>query len=323
MTPTTPTPSEPNRPGGPIIDVHVHLFSPEVIRDREAYTTKDEWFRTLYTDPTSRMVDAERVIEEMDATGVDRSVVFGFAYRDQGLCRETNDYVIEAVRAHPDRFVGLACVSPEAPGAVRELERCLDAGLVGCGELFPDGQGLDVASSAGLDEVAGCLRERGLYVNLHSNEPVGHDYPGKGATTPGPCFEFARRHPELTIVLSHMGGGLFFYELIAEARRVLRNVYYDTAAVPYLYRRDVYSVAATTAGPEKVLFGTDYPLISPRRYLRDTEDLDPTIRTALFGANAVAFLGVDGTPAWRPPAGGAKAPALNAGSAPSPEGPGR
>lgn len=296
MTPVSPPPDT-SRPGGPVIDVHVHVFSPDVIRDRAALTEKDEWFRTLYTDPKSRMVTAERVIEEMNATGVDRSVIFGFAYRDQGLCRETNDYVMEAVRAHPDRFVGLACVSPEEPGAVQELERCLDAGLAGCGELFPDGQDFDLSLSSGLDEVAACVGERGLLMNLHANEPVGHDYPGKGATTPGPCFDFARRHPDLTIVFSHMGGGLFLYELMREAKRVLRNVFYDTAAVPYLYRRDVYSVAATTAGPEKILFGSDYPLISPQRYLKDTEDLDPTIRAAIFGRNAVQYLGLEGTPA--------------------------
>ncbi|MHB8868515.1 MAG: amidohydrolase family protein [Thermoleophilia bacterium] len=298
MTSTAPLPSEPTRPGGPVIDVHVHVFAPDVIRDRVAYTTKDDWFRNLYTDPKSRMVTYEQVIEEMDATGVDRSVIFGFAYRDQELCRGTNDYVMEAVRAHPSRFVGLACVSPEAPGAVRELERCLDAGLAGCGELFPGGQGFDVATSAGLDEVAAHLTERGLFLNLHSNEPVGHEYPGKDGTTPGPCYEFARRHPDLKTVLSHMGGGLFFYELIAEARNVLRNVYYDTSAVPYVYRRDVYSLGATSAGPEKILFGSDYPLLSPRRYLKDTEDLDQTIRSAIFGRNAAAALGVDDTPAW-------------------------
>ena len=281
------------RPNGPIVDAHVHVFSPEVIRERQSYTQKDTWFRTLYADPASRMVPYERVLEEMDATGVDHSVLFGFAFRDQGLCRDTNDYVIEAVRAHPDRFTGIACVSPEMPGAVRELERCLDAGLRGCGELFPDGQEFDLVDSGGLDAVAGVLTERGLPLNIHANEPVGHEYPGKGANTPGPCYEFAYRHPELTIVLAHMGGGLFFYEMMAEVRRVLANVYYDTSAVPYLYRRDVYSVAALITGPEKILFGSDYPLLSPGLYLRDTQDLDPTLRTAIFGGNAVTALGLD------------------------------
>lgn len=283
-----------SRVQGPVIDAHVHLFSPEIISSREEHLTCDDWFCALYTDPKSRMVTFERVVEEMDATGVDRSVVFGFAYRDQARCRETNDYVIEAVRAHPDRFIGLACVSPEVPGAISELERCFDAGLVGCGELFPDGQRFDLAESRGLDEVACALIERGLPLNVHSNEPVGHKYPGKGEATPGRCYEWASRHPDLVTIFAHMGGGLFLYEMMKEPRRVLANVYYDTSAVPYLYRRDIYSVAATTAGPEKLLFGSDYPLISPSRYLEDTFDLDPTIRAAIFGGNAAHVFGLKG-----------------------------
>jgi len=42
---------------------------------------------------------------------------------------------------------------------------------------------------------------------------------------------------------------------------VLANVWFDTAASPYLYRSDIYRLAAELAGEEKVLFGTDYPLL--------------------------------------------------------------
>lgn len=280
-------------PLGPVIDVHVHVSSPELIAGREAYLERDEWFRLLYENPKSRLVTYEQILSEMDAAGVDRSVIFGFAFRDQGLCREANDCVIDAVRAHPDRLTGFACVSPEVPGAVQELERCLDSGLAGCGELFPDGQQFDLVGSPGLDLIAEVLKERGLPLNLHANEPVGHPYPGKGDNTPGPCYEFAHRHPELDIILAHMGGGLFFYELMTEVRATLARVYYDTSAVPYLYRRDVYTIAATAAGAHKLLFGTDYPLLSPRRYLADTEVLDATFRQALFGGNAAKLLGLE------------------------------
>ena len=159
---------------------------------------------------------------------------------------------------------------------------------------LPRRPAFSLEDSPGLDLVAGVLVERGLPLNIHANEPVGHDYPGKGANTPGPCYEFARRHPDLTIVLAHLGGGLFVYELMAEVRRVLANVYYDTSAAPYLYGKDVYSVVAATAGPEKLLFGSDYPLLSPARYLRDTEGLEPTLRAAIFGGNAGSALGLVG-----------------------------
>lgn len=283
--------SEDTRLNGPVIDAHVHIFSPDVIEARDEYLERDEWFRNLYQDPGPPMVPYEDVIREMDETRVDHSVIFGFAYKDQGLCRETNDYVLEAVRAHPDRFTGMACVSPEEPGAVAELERCLDAGLRGCGELFPDGQGMDLRDSPGLDRVAGVLEERGMLISIHSNEPVGHDYPGKGHNGPEPCYEFALRHPELHIIYSHLGGGLFLYEMMPQVRESIPRVYYDTATAPFLYRRDIYSLAATAAGPEKLLFGSDYPLISPQRYLNETEDLEGVFREALFGYNAASLLG--------------------------------
>ncbi len=261
-----------------------------MIARREEYLERDLWFRTLYTDPKARMGTFEQVVAEMDATGVDLSVIFGFAFEDQGLCREINDYVIEAVRAYPTRLVGLTSVSPEQPGALAELDRTLDAGLVGCGELFPDGQRFELGKPSGLDRIADALHERHALLMVHSNEPVGHKYPGKGDNTPGPCYQFAERHPGLDIIYAHMGGGLFFYEMMPKAKETLAHVHYDTSAAPYLYRRDIYSLAATAAGAEKILFGSDFPLISPGRYLSDTEDLDPGLRGPIFGGNALRLL---------------------------------
>ena len=54
---------------------------------------------------------------------------------------------------------------------------------------------------------------------------------------------------------------------------------------------------------QDLLAGQKIFLISPRRYLNDTEDLDPTIRAAIFGRNAAATLGIDGAPARPAPEG--------------------
>jgi predicted TIM-barrel fold metal-dependent hydrolase len=47
------------------------------------------------------------------------------------------------------------------------------------------------------------------------------------------------------------------------------NIYYDTAASPFVYRSDIYRVATQVAGPNKILFGSDFPLISPKRYFTE------------------------------------------------------
>jgi predicted TIM-barrel fold metal-dependent hydrolase len=270
------------RPESGIVDAHVHIFPPEMIRGRSALLERDAWFGLLYSDPRARMVTAEEVLQEMDDCGIATSVVFGFAFADQGLCRLANEYVIEAVKAHPGRLAGLACVSPEAPGAAEEAERCLAAGLAGCGELVPRGQPLE----RGWHDLAVCLTERGAPLLLHANEPVGHDYPGKGRFPLEMYAGFAAAHPDLTIVLAHMGGGLLFYELMPEVRRTFARVYYDTAAVPYLYDAGLYPVGISCAGMEKIIFGSDFPLLSPSRYFEGMKEFGPEARDAVLGNNA-------------------------------------
>lgn len=275
-----------------IIDVHNHILSPEVISAAGHYMTRDVHFRTLGESPKNKYATADEMVAQMAATGVDRAVVFGFAFRDPGLCRETNDYVIDAVRRYPDRLVGLACVSPLAPGLEGELARCHEAGLVGVGELFPDGQGYDLSDQAQVGLMAGLCRERGMPVLLHTNEQVGHFYPGKGATGPVRAAAFAEHNPGLTIILAHLGGGLLFYELMPEMRRILRDVYYDTAAMPFLYERALLRTASTAGVIDKVLFGSDYPLLSPGRYFEEIDQtgLDTAEKSLVLGENAARVI---------------------------------
>ena len=168
--------------------------------------------------------------------------------------------------------------------AQAELERCLDAGLRGCGELAPtSGDDVEIADLA---PVADCLRERALPLMIHASEPVGHEYPGKGRFTPEACVALAKAYQGLTIVFSHMGGGLFVYELMPEIRACLADALYDTAAVPYLYDAGVYEVAVQAAGTEKLVFGSDFPLLSPSRYAAGLGRLSADQRAAVHGGNA-------------------------------------
>ena len=74
----------------------------------------------------------------------------------------------------------------------------------------------------------------------------------------------------------------------------MRNVYFDSAASPFLYTPEVFSNAVNLVGPDKVLFGTDYPLISHKRLLAqvETQTLDPETKAAILGGNAQRLLGL-------------------------------
>jgi predicted TIM-barrel fold metal-dependent hydrolase len=130
-------------------------------------------------------------------------------------------------------------------------------------------------------------------VTVHSSEPVGHAYAGKGRTTPERLLALAHAFPDVRLVLAHWGGGLLFYCLMPEVAGATSQVYYDTAASPLLYDARVFDAVATLAGAGKVLVWSDYPLVRHRRLRRQVEEsgLSAFDRQAVLGGNAQALLG--------------------------------
>ena len=196
-----------------IIDFHVHTFPAEIRDHRDRFFDAEPEFKLLYESPKSRLVSASDIIDMMDDQEVDMSVVFGFPWRTPDTCRRNNDYVIEAVDRYPHRLRGLCCVDSLNPDAVEEVRRCLDAGLSGVGELAFYGCGIDGECQLSLDPIMAMCREFDVPVLLHTNEEVGHLYPGKTPNTMTQIYETMARFPDNTIVLAHWGGGIFFYNL--------------------------------------------------------------------------------------------------------------
>lgn len=262
---------------------------------RSEYLERDAWFSTLYEDPKHRLASAEELVDSMDKAGVDRTVVFGFPWRDGGLCREHNNYLLDAISRFPNKLIGFACVQPLDAKDAQELERCLKAGLMGLGELGPDGQRFDIEDKRILAASAEVLQQYDRPLLTHSSEPMGHDYPGKGKTLPWKLLKMVQNFPNLKIVLAHWGGGLPFYELMPEIREATRNVYYDTAASTYLYRFDIFPVAARMVGADRILWGTDWPLLSQSKFMARVRasGLTEEEQTAILGGNAARLLRLD------------------------------
>ena len=278
-----------------IVDFHTHIFSPAVARERERYANQSAWFAELYQSPRARLASAEDLIEAMEGEGVDRAVICGFGWSDLSLCSEQNDYILESVSRYPDRLLGLASVQPRAgQAAVAELERCIRGGLRGVGELMPDSQGYSLGDLAVLAPVVEATISLNAFVLLHVSEPVGHLYPGKGTAFPQAVYRFVQGFPQLTVVCAHWGGGLPFYELMPEVAEAASNVYYDTAASPYLYRPQVFPAVTSIVGAHKVLFATDFPLIRPASLLKQirAQELPEEDLKLILGGNAARLLGL-------------------------------
>ncbi|MFO7785013.1 MAG: amidohydrolase family protein [Thermodesulfobacteriota bacterium] len=255
-----------------IIDSHVHIFPPDFREDRARFFTGEQTFRLLYENPKARLAGLTDLLRDMDRAGVDRAVVFGFPWESRDTYRRHNDYVMEAVARHPDRLTGLGCFSINSADAPAEAGRCLSGGMAGVGELAVYGSGFCMDAVPALAEVMEVCRMRDALLLLHTNEPVGHSYPGKTPMDLADLYAFLKAYPQNRIILAHWGGGLFFFGLLKrEVRDVLKKVWFDTAASPFLYEPAVYRTAAEIVGPDRILFGSDYPLIQPGRCLGELQ----------------------------------------------------
>lgn len=276
------------------VDAHVHIFPKALADHRDRYSTRDGTFRELYASPRAAIGSVDKLISSMDQHRIDMAIVANIGWETPELCRETNDYILETAAKHSGRLWPLCAVNPRfADEAARELERCIELGARGIGELHPDPQGYDLSDAQALGPLMEIAARHDLPVLVHSSEPVGHDYPGKGTVTPSRTYRFIQNFPQARIVLAHWGGGLPFYALMPEVRAALKHVRFDTAASPFLYESAVFERVADLVGAQSILFGTDFPLITQDRLLKQVEQasLGPAAKDLILGENAQQVYG--------------------------------
>jgi uncharacterized protein len=282
-----------------IIDVHTHIF-PASFRDkREAFFADEPAFEMLYSKKAAKLEGAASLIQDMDADGVDVAVVFGFPWKKPDNFKLHNDYIIESVSNYPDRLIGLSCFDPLSPYCAKEAERCFTLGLKGVGELAVYDSPLTDDTISRLADVMAVCRTHDASLLIHTNEPVGHQYPGKQPITLKQVENLIRKYPDNKIILAHWGGGIFFYVLLKkEMRELFKNVWLDTAASPFLYDSAIYKTAGAIIGYEKILFGSDYPLIKPCRYFKeiDTAGIEQKDCAKIKGDNASCLFNIQNVP---------------------------
>jgi len=276
-----------------IIDFHTHIFPPWLRERRDEYVKSDACFCSLYSERKAKMATAEELVNSMDEAGIDMSVVLNIGWVSHQLCVQTNDYILDSVSRHPTRLIGFCAIQPKAgDAAIAEMERCAAAGARGIGELRSDMQGFDLADERTMQPLVDAAMKHDLILLTHTSEPVGHEYPGKGSITPGTLYSFIVRFPGLKLVCAHWGGGLPFYALMPEVKQALANAFFDTAATPYLYEPQIFSHVSSIIGSDRILFGTDYPLMHQNRVIDQvrSSSLSEEDQAAILGGNAERLL---------------------------------
>jgi hypothetical protein len=243
------------------------------------------------------MAGVEDLIASMDEYGIERSIICGFPWSEPDLCSLHNRYLMESASRYPHRLIVFIILLFSDPGwSEKELEVCLKEGVRGVGEIAFYRREMTSQDIGAVKPTLTQMGNKGIPLLLHVNETLGHSYPGKGVTPLERFYDLIVSFPNLPIVLAHWGGGLPFYELMPEVAKAMANVYYDTAASPYLYSKKIYAVVREIVGIKKILFGSDFPLLSPRKYFLELEDsgLSKEDQRKILGLNFLELLGKRG-----------------------------
>jgi predicted TIM-barrel fold metal-dependent hydrolase len=251
-----------------VIDAHVHLYPAEVAKDPALWAERmgePAWGALVTPHPERRVrqgwANCDRLLRDMDAAGVERAILLGWYWERLETCQWHNRYYESCVRAHPDRLSAFATVNAAAEAdALAEMRRCADAGFIGLGEICPRAFGVSPLHPQWV-AVFQLAIELNWPVNLHVTDPSSRVFPGRIETPLDEIVALAEQMPRLRLILAHWGGGLALHELNPRCRKALANAAYDTAATPLLYDARVYAAASNIVGADRILFGSDYPLL--------------------------------------------------------------
>lgn len=279
-----------------LVDTHAHQPTGVFLHDAGGEYMQDaaaKFGAELETNSYAEMVD------QYHAAGVGRAVLLGWdAETNTGNPPVPNEHVAEVRDEYPDFFVGFGSVDPLKDDCVAEARRCVeDLDLSGF-KFQQLAQGFDPSDPAH-EELFSTIEDLGVPCVFHGgNTTMGAGAPGgRGLElrhgNPLLLDELAARHPELQILIAHPA---FPWE--AEQLAICQqkgNVYMDLSGwLPKYIDEQVLHYAGTILR-DKVMFGTDYPMIEPEEWLAsfaEHTDYDAETQRKLLWENAEQFLGL-------------------------------
>ena len=269
-----------------IVDSHTHILPKFVDDNRDQFIASDTTFKELFSNG-EKIVSVQTLIDSMDKNSIDSSVVLGFGWTDKELAKRCNDYIINSYNKYSSRIIPFCSINPLwGDCAITQVSDYKKIGVRGIGELHPTLQNFELNDNfyqPFWDE----LKANNLPVVIHASEPVGHRYPGKGYLPADKLVDFINNNQNLKIICAHWGGGLIFYSLMPEINSILDNVFFDSAASNYLYDNRIFDIATRLINPEKILFGSDFPIISQKSVLNslNISITDELVKNKILGVN--------------------------------------
>jgi len=270
----------------------------------------------------TEVYDIDRKIRDMDAAGVDVSILSVNMPGPERLVPELritgakvcNDFIAKAIQKYPDRFAGLACLPwQDVSAAIEEIDRAADD-LNLCGIILYshiEGEPVDAPL---YDAVYQRAAAKEMPIVLHPTVPTWGEYIKDYSMIPmaglmvDHSFAMLRlilggvleRHPNLQVVQPHAGGVLpYLWGRIRNQTEVMGRGVENITQPPSVYYQRVYldmvspsplamRFAYDFAGPDQLLFGSDHPWVDINTFIKLIEEMDipEEDKDKIFGLNA-------------------------------------
>lgn len=213
---------------------------------RDGYRVFDTHTHLGTARHSGRTADVDQMLGHMDRYGVDRSLLIPFPVVDD--YRAQHDLIAAAVRAHPERFTGAICLNPFVPLTEfrDEVRRCVEELGLRALKLQPQYQPLNPVSRRS-DFFFEAAAEHKLPI-------VAHTGTGVPFALPSLYIAAARRFPEVTIILGHAGGSVYYLEAIVAAQVCPNIVIELSSLMPHHCAEVVAHVEAS-----RLMAGSDLP----------------------------------------------------------------
>ncbi|MFF2158764.1 amidohydrolase family protein [Paenibacillus chitinolyticus] len=205
----------------------------------------------------------ERLLDDMKSAGIDKAVLVPGGMLDVRrmtryvtgqekpiLKDPPNDTVLDIIREYPDKFYGICCINPNdgAPAALASLEKAYRNGFKGL-KMSPLVHQVSLMGDV-VKELAALCGDYGIPFYTHLVIQVNANTAALGS--------LAEAFPGTNFVIGHMGFGPLDIDAIELAAR-RDNVYLETSTGNPL----AIQTAVKQAGPDKLMFGSEFPLSDP------------------------------------------------------------
>ena len=239
-----------------IADIHAHVF-PDQIAQRVA-----DNFAVYYGTQMSHVPYLQTYLNEFERANFSVGVISSSATKPEQVA-PINDFIAQSAAKSP-KLLGFGSLFPTMEDWEQELEHIAELGLRGL-KIHPDFQQIDIDEPKAIPMYR-AIAKAGLPVLFHIGDPV------KDYSSPARLVNLLRKVPDLTVIAAHFGGWRAWQ--LPKITDFPENIYFDCSSTLMYLGKEQGLDLMEHLGPERFLFGTDFPYWTPQKELERFMELD-------------------------------------------------